>query len=176
MTQRSLSVLLLALGFAWGIPAYAVNGSSIEVGSGDDSTKQVRVGLRWNWDKRWSIGQSWNATGFWEANLGYWDGDGAGAKSLWDIGITPVFRLSPNGSNFFLEGAIGAHFLSETRINNRRIFGSSFNFGDHIGFGWTFGEKNRYEIGYRLQHLSNAGLSDPNDGINFHQIRFGYNY
>ena len=47
---------------------------------------------------------------------------------------------------------------------------------DHIGFGWTFGDKNRYEIGYRLQHLSNAGLSDPNDGINFHQIRFGYNY
>jgi hypothetical protein len=70
MTQRSLSVLLLALGFAWGIPAYAVNGSSIEVGSGDDSTKQVRVGLRWNWDKRWSIGQSWNATGFWESQPG----------------------------------------------------------------------------------------------------------
>ena len=176
MTKRALSVLLLGLGLASGHPAHAVNGSSIELGTGDDSTQQVRVGVRWNWDKRWSIGQSWNATGFWEASLGYWDGDGAGAKGLWDIGFTPVFRLSPNGSNFFLEGAIGAHLLSETRINNRRVFGSSFNFGDHVGFGWAFGEKNRYEIGYRFQHLSNASLADPNDGINFHQIRFGFNY
>ena len=27
---------------------------------------------------------------------------------------------------------------------------------------------------YRLQHLSNAGTSQPNDGINFNQIRFSY--
>jgi hypothetical protein len=176
MTKGTLSVLLLGLGLAAGQPARAVNGTGIELGAGDDSTSLARVTLRWNWDKRWSLGQSWNITGFWEAGLGYWDGDGAGARSLWDLGITPVFRFSPNSSNFYLEAAVGAHLLSETRINNRRIFGSSFNFGDHIGFGWSFGEKNRYELGYRLQHLSNAGISDPNDGINFHQIRFGYNY
>ncbi len=176
MSKRAFSVLLLGLGLTIGQPANAINGSSIELGSGDDSTRMARVTLRWNWNKLWRIGQGWNATGFWEAGLGYWDGDGTGAKRLWDIGFTPVFRLSPNGSNLFLEGAIGAHFLSETRINNRRAFGSSFNFGDHIGFGWAFGDKNRYELGYRLQHLSNADIADPNDGINFHQIRFGFNY
>ncbi len=176
MTKRVLSVLFLGFGLATGQAAHAVDGSSIELGSGDDSTQMVRVTTRWNWDKQWRIGQNWNATGFWEASLGYWDGDGAGAKSLWDIGFTPVFRLSPNGSNFFLEGAIGAHLLSETRINNGRVFGGSFNFGDHIGFGWAFGDKKRYELGYRFQHLSNAGLADPNDGINFHQVRFGFNY
>ncbi len=176
MIKRPLSVLLLGLGLAAVQPAHAVSGSSIELGSGDDSTNMARVALRWNWNKLWRIGQGWNATGFWEASLGHWDGDGAGSRSLWDIGITPVFRLSPNGSNFFLEGAIGAHLLSESKVNNRRDFGSSFNFGDHIGFGWSFGDRNRYELGYRFQHLSNAGISDPNDGINFHQIRFGYNY
>lgn len=24
--------------------------------------------------------------------------------------------------------------------------------------------------------VNGSGISDPNDGINFHQIRFGYNY
>jgi lipid A 3-O-deacylase len=176
MTKGALSLILLGMGLAMGQPAKAVNGSSIELGSGDDSTNMARVTLRWNWDKRWSIGQSWHATGFWEAGLGYWDGDGAGAKNLWDIGITPVFRLGPVGSRFFLEAAIGAHYLSDTRINDDRDFGGNFSFGSHMGFGWLLGAKDRYELGYRFQHLSNAGISEPNDGINFHQIRLGYNY
>jgi hypothetical protein len=176
MTKRPLPVLLLGLGLGVVQPAIAVNGSSIELGAGDESTRMARVTLRWNWDKQWKVGRNWNATGFWEAGLGHWSGDGAGAKSLWDLGFTPVFRLSPDGSGFFLEGAIGAHFLSETRISNKRGFGSSFNFGDHIGFGWTLGDKNRHELGYRFQHISNADIADPNDGINFHQIRLGFNY
>ena len=106
MTKGALSILLLGVGLAMGQPANAVNGSSIELGTGDDSTNMARVTLRWNWDKRWSVGQSWHATGFWEASLGYWDGDGTGAKNLWDIGITPVFRLSPVGSRFFLDAAL----------------------------------------------------------------------
>ena len=176
MFRRAFPVLFLGLGLAICQPANALNGSSIELGTGDDSTNMGRVTLRWNWDKKWTLGQSWNATGFWEAGLGYWDGHGTGARSLWDIGATPVFRLGPNGSSFYLEGAIGAHLLSENRINGKRAFGTSFNFGDHIGFGWAFGDKDHYELGYRLQHLSNASIAHPNDGINFHQIRFGINY
>lgn len=176
MSQRALSVLLIGLGLAIVQPAQALNGSALELGTGDDSTEMARVTLRWNWDKLWRIGQNWNATGFWEIGLGHWAGDGAGARNLWDFGITPVFRLSPNDSRFYLEGAIGAHFLSETRINDKHRFGVSFNFGDHVGFGWTFGDRNRYDLGYRFQHLSNADLAKPNDGIDFHQIRFGISY
>ncbi|KAF0102891.1 MAG: hypothetical protein FD187_746 [bacterium] len=176
MSKLALSALTLALGLSVAPSAFALNGSSIELGTGDSSTDMISVALRWNWDKRWMLGRSWNLTGFWETSLGYWDGDGQGAKNLWDVGITPVFRLSPNLSRFFLEAGIGVHLLSEKKINDKREFGSHFSFGDHIGFGWLLGEKDRYELGYRFQHLSNAGLSDPNDGINFHQIRLGYNY
>ncbi len=176
MPQRAFSILLLGFGLVTGQPAGAVSGSSIELGSGDDSTRMARVALRWNWDKQWKISQNWNATGFWEAGLGHWKGDEAGARNLWDIGFTPVFRLSRNGGTFFLEGAIGGHLLSKTRINNRRGFGASFNFGDYLGFGRMLGDKNRYELGYRFQHISNADIAQPNDGINFHQIRFGFNY
>ena len=40
-------------------------------------------------------------------------------------------------------------------------------------FGMSF---DKFEIGYRAKHLSNAGLDDNNPGINFHMIRFGYRF
>lgn len=157
-------------------PAAAFEGFAIELGEGDESTKMLRGALRWNWTKQWDIGANWTVGGFWEVGLGYWNGGGREAKDLMDIGVTPVFRFSPRGSNFFLEAAIGAHLLSETRINRKREFGSSFNFGDHIGFGGIFGDRKNYEVGYRFQHLSNGSIAQPNDGINFHQVRLGFNY
>ena len=61
-------------------------------------------------------------------------------------------------------------------IEQIKGLGGKFRFGDLIGFGGLLGAKDRFEVGYGFQHLSNAGISDPNDGINFHQIRLGYNY
>ena len=177
MIRSTLLALPVALLFATA-PASAADGYTIEWGHGDDSTELVRLHAKWNWGKKWFEAGNWHLGGYWEASLGHWSGDGAGAKDLWDIGLTPVFRLQPNGSKtgMYLEGGIGAHLLSATRINNRRVFGSSFNFGDHIGVGATFGDRGQYDLGYRLQHLSNGGIKDPNDGINFHQVRFTYNY
>ena len=156
--------------------AQASTGTSIELGVGDDGARMARITARWDWNKYWSVSDNWIASGFWEASLGRWSSDGAGSAELWDLGFTPVFRLRSGVSRFYFEGGIGGHFLSKTRINNGRALGSSFQFGDHVGFGWNFGDKDHYELGYRFQHLSNADLADPNDGINFHQIRLGYNY
>jgi len=177
MTKTALLALPAAL-ILYVSSAYAADGYTIELGRGSDSTELVRLHAKWNWNRKWFEAGDWHLTGYWEASLGHWSGDGAGAETLWDVGITPVFRLQPNSgkTGLYLEGAVGAHLLSENRINNSRAFGSSFNFGSHIGFGATFGDRGQYDLGYRLQHLSNAGLKDPNDGINFHQARFTYNY
>jgi hypothetical protein len=176
MTKAALFAsiaLVLSLTIA---PCHAMSGAGIEIGTGDDSTERVGVTARWDWKKHWSISQNWIASGFWEAGISRWNSGGVNSNDLWDISITPVFRLRSGISPFYLEGAIGAHFLSKTRINNGRALGSSFQFGDHVGFGRNFGDKDCYELGYRFQHISNADLADPNDGINFHQIRLGYNY
>lgn len=158
--------------------AQAVDGYTVELGHGDDSTELLRVHAKWNWDKRWFESGNWHLTGYWEATLGHMWGDGGGARKLWDVGLTPVFRLQSNGSRTgpYVEGAIGAHFLSGARINHKRQFGTSFNFGDHLGFGYVFGQRGQYDLGYRLQHMSNSGLKKPNDGINFHEVRLTYNY
>ncbi len=175
--SASLASLLLATGLCGASSAsHAVANIGVEFGSGADNTQAVRFSGRREWDSRWSIGQGWIASGFWEGGVGYLRGDGAGKQNLWDIAVTPVFRLRSGISRFYLEGAIGAHYLSKTRINNQRAFGDHLQFGEHIGFGWEFGEKDRYQLGYRFQHISNADLADPNDGINLHLIRLGYNY
>jgi lipid A 3-O-deacylase len=175
MSRHVLCVLLLGLGLAMGQPALALDGSAIELGGGE-GTAMARVNARWNWDQLWDVNRDWIATAFWESGVGYWHGGRSGGKNLWEIGLTPVFRLNSTHSNFFWEGAIGVHLLSQDRIDDHRVFGSRFSFGDMVGFGWRLGDQGRYELGYRFQHLSNADTAMPNDGMNFHQIRFGINY
>lgn len=155
--------------------ALAVDGSSLEVGYGE-GTRLVRATALWNWDKHWEVSDNWTATGFWEADVGNWHGERSEGRNLWEVGLTPAFRLYSKHSGFFWEAGIGLHYMSHSRIDGNRVFGNHFNFGDHIGFGWRLGDHGQYELGYRFQHLSNANTATPNAGINFSTIRFGYNY
>ena len=164
--------------------ALAVDGISFEVGDSDSSNTRVnvyRVGAQWDWNKKLIEAGNWHLGGYWEANLGYWDNrsNGRTANELFDIGFTPVFRLQQNsitGLSPYAELGVGIHFLSRTSVSTQRQFGSSFQFGDHIGAGLRFGDRGRYDIGYRYQHLSNLGIKQPNQGINFHQLRLQYHF
>jgi lipid A 3-O-deacylase len=175
MSYRNLCALLVGLGLAFAQTAFAVDGASIESGYGE-GTAMARVNLRWNWDKQWAVGQNWAATAFLESGIGNWRGRRPGGKNLWEIGVTPVFRLNSKQSGFFWEAGIGGHLMSQDRMDNTREFGSHFNFGDLIGFGWRLGNTGRYELGYRFEHLSNANTAMPNGTINFQEIRLGYNF
>lgn len=178
-TMKKLASLSLACVLSSGLSvAHAVDGFGIQAGHGDDSTDLLRVNAKWNWDRKWPVGDGWHLTGYWEAALGRWEGKGVGAKTLAEAAVTPVFRLSraDRKSGPYVEAGIGAHLTSAQRINRHREFGGHFNFGTHVGFGVLFGDDGRYDLGYRFQHVSNAGISSPNDGINFHQVSLRYNY
>jgi len=181
--RQTLAVISLA-SFTGALPAHAVNGISLELGSSDSSNASVdivRVGLQWNWKSRWSVGADWQLGGYWELNLGYWENDSPFRTNsgLTDIGFTPVFRLQPSnlsGASPYVELGIGMHLLSKSSVGRERRFGSMFQFGDHIGVGVRFGPKGAYDLGYRFQHLSNASIKAPNQGINFHQVRLQYHF
>ena len=173
-------VALLASTLLFAGSAFAVDGVSIDLGNGD-ATDTGRVGVLWDWDKQWFADGDWLVTGFWEASLGTWNGkSGAGNnQNITDIGVTPVFRFQqkqPGGLAPYAEGAIGFHLITPTFINANRKFGSSFQFGDHLGVGVRFGQHQQFDLGYRYQHLSNGGLKKPNQGINFNQVRFAYHF
>ena len=160
--------------------AHAVDGVFAEYGNGN-STDITRVGVLWNWDKQWKLGGGWLITSFWEASAANWRGhsDKGNNQSIIDIGVTPVFRLQQQGASGvtpYLEAAIGFHLISPTFINADRKFSSAFQFGDHVGAGVRFGDRQQYDLTYRYQHLSNGGIREPNQGINFNEIHLAYHF
>ena len=159
---------------------WAVDGMFVEMGNGDHADI-ARVGAIWNYDKQWFTDGDWLVSGFWEASVGQWKGrSGVGDnQTVTDLGITPVFRFqekNPGSFSPYLEGAIGFHLISPAFIYANRRFGSSFQFGDHLGAGVRFGDHQQFDLAYRYQHLSNGGIKKPNQGINLNEIHFIYHF
>lgn len=164
-------------------PAVGVDGISITAGTGAGNsagmdTRLARVALQWQWGKQWFKGKDWHLGGYWNADIGYWKRDAAPGQNddLTEIGLTPVFRFQRNDlEGPYVEGGIGAHFLSQTSLGDKN-FSTSFQFGSHLGFGYRFGSRKAWDIGYAFQHLSNADIKKPNDGIDFHELRLQYHF
>lgn len=178
MISRKLPFLALSALLTAAQPSHAIDGMSLELGGGD-GVDMGRLGVQWDWNKRWFQGRNWHLGGYWDVAVGYWNrGDTRAGEhdDLFDLGVTPVFRIQPNGLvGPYVEAGIGVHLLSHSSIGDRRM-STSFQFGDHVGLGYRFGAKGAFDVGYRFQHLSNASIKRPNPGINFHQIRLQYNF
>jgi opacity protein-like surface antigen len=177
MARPASAAIALAAVVLLATPAMAVDGMAIEAGGGD-GTDMGRVALQWDWNRRWFQGKEWHLGGYWDLGVGHWwrkvlPGQN---RSITEIGLTPVFRLQRNDREGpYLEFAVGFHWLSDTSIGGKRL-STQFQFGDHVGLGYRFGAKRAYDLSYRYQHLSNAGIKKPNDGVDFHQIRLQYRF
>ena len=169
------SVISAVLLLTWNSAALAVDGFAFEAGWATN-TDMARIGAQWQWPQRWFQGDSRHLGGYWDVSVAEWERDHRPGERayLTEFGVTPVFRLQANNlRGIYLEGGIGAHLLSETRLGDKN-FSTSFQFGNHLGFGYRFGARGAYDLGYRYQHLSNGAIKHPNDGINFQQIRLQY--
>lgn len=160
-------------------PIRAIDFVALEGGTGSDSAERIGVAAGWLWERGWSLPAGLRLSGHWELSLSYWDGDKGrtGNDTLVEGGFTPVFRIhseaKPLGITPFIEAAVGIHLMSDTTLGDKD-FDIPFKFGSHGGVGFRFGPNDHLELGYRYQHLSNAGLGDSNPGINFHLIRLLY--
>jgi lipid A 3-O-deacylase len=157
-------------------------GGSFTYGWSSDSNTDVDMyqgGVQYDLGVQWFPMGNWHLGAYAEFTVGYWDNQSprATSASIWDVGLTPVLRIQQTEKSIvspFLEVGVGIHYLSETSVSEDRRFGCNFSFGDHAGVGITFGPRNAFELMYRYQHLSNAGLCSPNQGINFNEVRLGY--
>ncbi len=186
--MHKIRLLIAAVLLAASPAAFAVDGYSFEYGksdSGNASVNLYRLGMQWDWNKKLVEFGDWHLGGFWDVNVGYWDNKspfqtgGYSTSSIAEIGVTPTFRVQQNtisGIAPYAELAVGFHFLSKTFVGAQRQFGSSFQFGDHVGAGVRFGDKGQFDIGYRYQHLSNGGIKAPNQGINYNIVRLQYHF
>ncbi|MGB9149088.1 MAG: acyloxyacyl hydrolase [Burkholderiales bacterium] len=151
----------------------------VELGHGDD----VRMGrLAWQFDsgKRWFTDGDWHVTNYWEPAVGFWRGKSSkGDPHIFEIAFTPVLRLEKKSLtpwSPYLESGVGVHLITGHHVTDDRDLASNYHFGSHVGFGLRFGARNEFDVGYRLQHLSNAGLKQPNRGINFNILHLRYSY
>lgn len=159
-------IFVLALLFLRAANVQAVDSVSAELGHGSRKVDLWRVGAQWNQHPAWLAGTRWSMA--WDAALGGWHSD---AGTIYDLGLTPVLRYASAARGAYADGGIGFHLLSSTRISSALDFSTRFQFGDHVGVGYRF---ERYDLSLRLQHLSNAGIRNPNPGINFLELRLGY--
>ncbi|MGB8337715.1 MAG: acyloxyacyl hydrolase [Burkholderiales bacterium] len=139
-----------------------------------------RVAFQIDSGKRWFTDSEWHVAGYWEPAIGFWQGKSVkGDPKIYEVAFTPVLRLekkSYSGWSPYAESGVGVHLITGHHVTDDRDLGSNYHFGSYMGAGLRFGKQNEFDIGYRLQHLSNAGLKQPNRGINFNILHFRYSY
>lgn len=179
MKPKAVSIFVVTLAIALLTRhSYAATFVALEGGFGDDEAHRIGAAVGWEWDKPLvSLGR-WDLRGYWELSVSYWDTDRGrtGNDSLVDFGFAPVFRLQPElglGIQPYIEGAVGIHITTHDEFGDKD-FSIPFAFAPHAGAGIRFGFARRLELGYRFQHLSNAGLGEFNPGINFHLVHLSY--
>ena len=113
------------------------------------------------------------------ANIDIWQAPSATMnKALVAIGAYPVLRLglgTVSGIVPYVELGIGVNVLSQTWISDRRL-ATAFQFGEFAGVGATFGDKREFDLGMRYQHISNADIKRPNDGLSYASVVFLYRF
>jgi hypothetical protein len=146
----------------------------VAAGAGNDAA-MARLEARWNLKQDlWATSsQSIRLRLGLEASAGVWNPHGSSGNALGDLGLTPIFRLQGAGSSgVFVEAGVGVHVLSRTHLSDEKVFSTAFQFGDRVAVGYRFGDALDSELALRLQHYSNAGIKEPNPGINFLLLQY----
>ncbi|MDN7537978.1 acyloxyacyl hydrolase, partial [Burkholderia cenocepacia] len=94
------------------------------------------------------------------------------------FGVTPMFRFIKSSGQIrpFIEAGGGVRLLTHPTISDNFSLSTAFQFAPTGGVGVQFGQRQQYQVGYRFEHVSNAGIKEPNPGINFHQFYLQYNF
>ncbi|WIX03761.1 acyloxyacyl hydrolase [Pseudomonas sp. AR5] len=165
LISLGLAAALGVLPFA-GAHAMGITGA---VGATGESTMTYRLGLQHDFGKSWFQSSTGRLTGYWDAAYTYWEGDETSANH--SLSLAPVFVYEFNGDSVrpYIEAGIGIAGFESTEIEDRDL-GSSFQFEDRIGLGLRFA--GGHEVGIRALHYSNAGLKNPNDGVESYAVHY----
>ena len=164
----------ITAGLSAGSASAADNGwldsASFEFGTGK-KVRLVRVAVQSDWDARWFASNGRHVGGYWDVSAAYWRGTAyrnvpGQRQTIGVVGITPVFRYQRDEKlGWYVEGGIGANLFSELYNNDDNRLSTAFQFGDHLGVGYV--TDNKWDLGLKIQHYSNASIKRPNSGVNF---------
>ena len=138
------------------------------IGQSGDSTMVYRVGTQFDFSSRWWQSDVGHLSGYWDAGYTFWAGDKTSSNH--SLSFAPVFVYEFAGDTIrpYIEAGIGVAAFAHTELEDNDL-GSSFQFEDRLGLGVRFAEQ---EIGVRALHYSNAGLKQPNDGVEAYTLHY----
>jgi hypothetical protein len=95
----------------------------------------------------------------------------------WELGATPLIKFTLPVTGFlhpFLEGGVG---IITQQFNSPNV-PHSFNFTPQVGVGCDIAVTSSWAItlAYRYRHSSNAGIVEPNPGLNMNFFHAGLTY
>jgi hypothetical protein len=159
-----------------------ISSAAFAFGESDDSDSSdiLRVSFQKKWHHNWFTGGAWYLGGYWDTGLTRMKADVGHTSAVYDLNLTPVFRYQrdaslSSGLTPFAEAGIGVHLLSGTHVADNSL-STAIQFGSLLGLGIGFGERGQYELTYQYTSLGNAGIKQPNDGLEAHLLKLGYNF
>lgn len=174
------AALLAATGSAVAVD-FKPDGVSLEAGIGKNGARMAGVGLVWDWDFERMRRKS-ELTAHTELMLNGWRAekpDRSGDRFYSQVVLLPSIRMrmARGASPVFLEFGIGLSWMNRKLETPDRQFSTQWNFYDVLGLGYTIGgPQGKNEIDVRLVHFSNAGIKNPNPGLNFLQLRYSHEF
>ena len=124
---------------------------------------EPRDGARW-WPQQLQLGAS-----LWRVP------DLGGATRRFDVNVTPVWRSQTafgGVAKGYVEAGLGVYLLSHGIHNDTNRLPTSLEFGSHLGAGVQLDP--RLSVAVAVQHISNAGIKQPNGGINLYVLTLSY--
>jgi lipid A 3-O-deacylase len=150
-------------------PAVLAADFSGSVGTTDDGSMVYRLGTQFGFSDSWLQSDVGQLSGYWDAGYSYWE-SGHGSDGNNSLSFAPVFvyEFAGQGVRPFIEAGIGVALFSSTKVDGNEL-GQAFQFEDRIGLGVRFSGQ---EVGVRALHYSNAGMQDPNDGVESYSLYY----
>ena len=150
-----------------------------QMGAGT-ATDSWSVGAQWHWRRAWLIRDSLLLRGRWEFAVGRWRADEDDASDeFWvtQLSAVPSLRLSgPASRGWYAEIGSGPSVLMPVFQSRSRSFSTEFNFQSHLAVGRTLGMQGEHDLAFRIEHFSNAGIREPNPGMDFVSLRYTYRF
>ena len=87
-----------------------------------------------------------------------------------DLCVSAIWRNERRWG--YWEAGFGGYLLSKTINNEDTRMPSAFEFGSHLGIGLALTKTQ--SLGIALQHLSNAGIKQPNGGIDLVLVQYTF--
>lgn len=173
----SFAFLLCSNALAVDTPA--VNTFSTELATGNKS-QFFRVGVQRNMDSQWMRSEQSELWAYWDLTIADWRENryqnvSGATQNFIDIGLTPTVRWQGlNHQGAYAEAGLGPHINSAVYNNNGRRLSTHLQFGTVLGVGYVM--SNGLDLALRVEHFSNGGIKQPNNGVNVAIAKVGYKF